>query len=435
MFQTNALPLWGNMDQIDNPPPRPPTEVLGWQPGWMVGDTQTQQAWQSFTKTVPAAAPLAAHGQFLIFWLGNFGAWPFVAAALALALLRALWKRTLRTKHVAACALAFVFVTPLLGLWNGYQSDTWTNFFFPITDTAARNAVAQIVAVAALAGGLALHLRRVRDFGLRWVLLGFAAITILDGLLIMIHGWLPGISQLRVNALPLLAATGTLLALLMQYARRRDPSLRHAAFVLPGLFLFFLCCNVKFAPWAWDNTKIMVWAWLIVLPFLWEHLIARWKCWQRLGVCLLLFFSGFVGLLGGLGGTQQGYAIAHCSTLDAVAAAVREIPITEPFACAPHHQHALLLNGRKVVLGYEGHLTSHGINYRNQSINLDELMNGMDTWRLNAAELNVRYLFYGPLESERWPRSRESWRNSAQVIASGPWGELFDLELPRVPLE
>ncbi len=435
MFQTNALPLWSNMDQIENPPPRPSTEVLGWQPGWMVGDTQTQQAWQTFTKAEPAAAPFAAHGQFLIFWLGNFGAWPFVAAALALALLRALWRRTLHAKHIAACALAFVSVTPLLGWWASYQNDTWTDFFFPIQDAASRNAVAQLIAVAALAGGVALHLRRVRDFGLRWVLLGFAAITVLDGLLIMLQGWLPKAPQLRMNALPLLAATGILLTLLVQYARRRDPSLWHMVFVLPGLFLFFTCCNVKFAPWAWDNTKVMVWAWLIILPFFWEHLIARWKCWQRWGVCVLLFFSGFVGLLGGMDGNQQGYEIARCSTLDAVAAAVRDIPITEPFACAPHYQHALLLNGRKVVLGYEGHLTSHGINYGMTGITLDELMNGVDTWRLAAAELNVRYLFYGPLEIQRWPRSHELWRDSVQVIASGPWGELFDLDLPRIPLD
>lgn len=435
MFQTNALPLWGNMDQIENPPPRPPTKVLGWQPGWMVNDTQTQQAWQSFTKAGPAAAPLQAHGQFLIFWLGNFGAWPFVTAALVLALLRALWRRTLHAKHVWLGALAFVFITPLLGLWTGYQGDTWVNFFHPIKDPITRNTVARIAALAALIGGVMLHFRRARDFGLRWVLLGFAAISILDGLLTMLHGWCPDVALLRVNALPLLAATIALFTLLLQYARRRDPSLWHAVFVLPGLFLFFLCCNVRFAPWAWDNTKVMVWAWLIVLPFLWEHLIARWKCWQRLGVCVLLFFSGFVGLIGGLDRKHQGYAIARCSTLDAVAIAVRDIPITEPFACAPHYQHALLLNGRKVILGYEGHLQSHGINYRITGINLDELMNGIDIWRLNAAELNVRYIFYGPLEIERWPRSRESWRNSAQVIASGPWGELFDLDLPRVPLE
>ena len=435
MFQTNALPVWGNMGQFENPPPRPSSEVLGWQPGWMVNDTQTQQAWQSFVKAMPAAEPIAPHGQFLLFWLGNFGAWPFVAAALALALLRVMWSRALAAKYVWTCALAFVFITPLLGLWTSYQGDTWANFFYPIKDAITRNTVAHIAALAALICSVMLHIRRKRDFGLRWVLLGFAAISILDGLLTMLHDWEQKAPQLRVNSLPLLIATIVLLTLLVQYARRRDASLWRAAFVLPGLFLFFLCCNVKFAPWAWDNTKIMIWAWLIVLPFLWEHLIARWKCWQKWGICVLLFFSGFVGLLGGLGGTQQGYEIARCSTLDAVAAAVRNIPITEPFATAPHYQHPLLLNGRKVILGYEGHLKSHGIIYNNESVNLSELMNGVDIWRLNAAELGVHYLYYGPLEIEKWPRSRETWRNSVQVIASGPWGELFDLDIPRAPLD
>ena len=435
MFQTNALPIWGNMSQLENPPPRPPTEVLGWQPGWMVNDTQSQQVWQSFTNAAPAVKPLAAHGQFLSFWLGNFGAWPFVATALALMLLRHLWNRTLRAKYVWGFALAFLFITPLLGWWTSYQSSTWANFFHPIKDPSSRNTVAHIAALTALVGSVLLHVWRKRDFGLRWVLLGFAAISILDGLLTMLHDWDRKIPLLRANALPLIIATGALITALVQYVRRRDTSLWRTVFVLPGLFLFFLCCNVKFAPWAWDNTKVMVWAWLIVLPFIWEQLIARWKCWQRCAVCALLFFSGFIGLLGGMGGTQQGYEIARCSTLDSVAKAVRDIPITEPFACAPHYQHPLLLNGRKVVLGYEEHLTSHGISFRNQSINLDELMNGVDIWRLNAADLDVHYIYYGPLEIQKWPKSRETWRESLQVIASGTWGELFDLDIPRVPLE
>ena len=61
-------------------------------------------------------------------------------------------------------------------------------------------------------------------------------------------------------------------------------------------------------------------------------------------------------------------------------------------------------------------------------------MRGFPDWRLRAAKLGVRYLFFGPGERETWPASYESWRTGATVIASGEWGELFDLETPPLPV-
>jgi hypothetical protein len=191
---------------------------------------------------------------------------------------------------------------------------------------------------------------------------------------------------------------------------------------------------VKFAPWAWDNTKLMIWAYLIVLPFLWEHVLVRWRFAARVIAVELLFFSGFIGLLGGLDRKHEGYEIARLSELDAVAAAVSHIPITETFAAAPTHNHPLLLAGRKMLLGFPGHLGSHGIRYADQENALDSLMSGSLDWRIAAAKHNIRYLYLGPLEKARWPNSTEPWRNAAEVIASGDWGEILDLEMPVLPV-
>ena len=117
----------------------------------------------------------------------------------------------------------------------------------------------------------------------------------------------------------------------------KTPSLLKAgAFVIPSALIFIFSCSVMLAPWEWDNTKIMIWPYFTVLPFLWEHLIAKWNVWLRGACCFALWFSGFISLLGGIDGSHTGYDLARRSELDAVAAAVRQIPPTALLRGFPH---------------------------------------------------------------------------------------------------
>ena len=205
-----------------------------------------------------------------------------------------------------------------------------------------------------------------------------------------------------------------------------------AEFVFPAVGAFVLCCFVKFAPWEWDNTKIMVWSYLVVLPFLWTHLIARWPKWARALSCCALFFSGFVSTLGGINAEHRGYAIASREELDLVGAAVRALPVTERFAGAPTFNHPLLLCGRKMALGYLGHVSSHGLAWERPAAELEALMMGEESWRENARALGVRYIFWGRCEHEDYPSSKEPWRETAACVALGDWGEIYDLEEGKI---
>ncbi len=433
MFQSNALPMWEDMDSIGNPPPRPSPEVLGWQPGWEVNEPPAAKTWALIAGTT---APFQSHGRFLAYWIGNFGLWPFLAAAASLAIARMLLRRSVPSWHAWLAGFAFAVVTPMLGWAASYQTASLSHLLLG-SDSAgiARQLVPAGLVLAALGGAFALHRAKARDGGLRWVLLGFAALYFIETFFAggrMLGGLVPVLSA---NAIPLILATLVFLGLMICIARRWQQSLWPAAFLFPGLFLFFVCCNVMFAPWAWDNTKVMLWAYLVVVPFVWELVLSRWRAWARAVAVSALFFPGSVILLGGISSSHHGLEIARLSELDAVAGAARGIPITETFAATPIYNHPLLINGRKLALGFTGHLTSHGIHFDRQLDQLDVLMNGDDEWRIAAAKLGVRYLFFGPRERAQWPDSLETWRAGAQVIASGDWGELFDLETPPVPLD
>ncbi len=435
MFKTNAEPRWEDMAQLENPPPRPTVNAIGWQPGWMVNDDKTSDTWKQCAAAVPALSGFPAHGKFLTFWFGNFGVLPLLLVPLLVALLRPIsHPASQRSSHLVAWGIfvGILFITPLLGLWSSYQEKSLGMLLTGGTETLdLRAAVVPLLAVAALAA--AVQLRRIASgsIALPNALAIISGVLFLDSALTGLHALNPRIPLLRANAIPLLLVTVAFCTYLRRVRKSDAGWATH--FGVPGLFLFFVCCNVRFANWDWDNTKLMIWGWVIVLAALWNTVLARWPAPWRALTSTALFFSGFLSLFGGIGSAHHGHAIIHLSTLDAVSLAVRDIPITEAFAAQPIYNHPLLLCGRKVVMGYDGHLASHGILYGEVHDDLDALMRGFPDWRLRAARLGVRYLFFGTGERTTWPESLEPWRTDATVIASGEWGELFDLHTPQLP--
>jgi hypothetical protein len=200
------------------------------------------------------------------------------------------------------------------------------------------------------------------------------------------------------------------------------------AFVVPAAAIFYFALFVKTAPWGWDNTKLIIWAYFICLPFLWRELIAQWPWPVRAGVCLVLFVSGFVSLFGGLAVGTPGFDIADRTELEAVATVARKLPIKERFAAFPTYNHPLLMNGRKVVLGYGGHLWTQGFDYAPIEQQLNALMLGAPDWRERARALHARYLFWGREEKRAYASSSQPWRGKAAVVAKGSWGTIYDLE-------
>ena len=202
------------------------------------------------------------------------------------------------------------------------------------------------------------------------------------------------------------------------------------AFVIPAAGIFLFALFVKTAPWGWDNTKLIIWAYFICLPFLWSELLAKTFWPIRAGVCFCLFFSGFVSLFGGLTVGRPGFDIANRIELEAVATVVRKVPIKERFAAFPTFNHPLLLNGRKVVLGYGGHLWTQGFDYGPIEQQLKRLMLGAPDWQERARELHARYLFWGREEQREYAASSQPWKGKAAVVATGFWGTIYDLERP-----
>jgi hypothetical protein len=199
------------------------------------------------------------------------------------------------------------------------------------------------------------------------------------------------------------------------------------AFVLAAVVIFAFGYFVKTAPWEWDNLKLMVWGYFLILPFLWSDIIGRWAFPERAATCLLLFGSGFVTLLGGLSAGHPGFGLIERARLDHIGTALRPLPVEARFATYPTYNHPILLQGRKVVLGYPGHLWTEGFDYGKANDQLTALMNGAANWRDTAKALGVRYIFWGQDEKTNYQSSSRPWEATAFLVASGDWGAIYDL--------
>lgn len=201
------------------------------------------------------------------------------------------------------------------------------------------------------------------------------------------------------------------------------------AFMLPATLLFVSCTLWSFAKWPWDNTKILIWAWLAVAPALWSNVLRPMPFPSRAIVCFVLFFTGAISLVGGLD-KRHGYDLAKRSVVDATAGGIATLDPSATFACAPEYSHPLILLGRKIAVGYDGHLWSHGIDYADAMKHLERLMDADPGWQDSARALGVDYLYWGRPERQRYPASARSWR-SLPVAARGEGFLIYDLrDLP-----
>jgi hypothetical protein len=198
-----------------------------------------------------------------------------------------------------------------------------------------------------------------------------------------------------------------------------DRDLEARCFAWTASALFAASCLFVFAPWEWDNMKLMLWSWLILAPYLWQKILAPLSLPARAAVCLVLFFSGGVSLIGGLD-ARHGYAIAQRSELDAWRHATADIPPDTRFACVSDYNHPLILLGRKVACGYEGHLWSHGLDYQERIEVLRNSLNGELSWGLSAPFLNVDWV---ALRKEDFPTAKPP----GDFPAAEAYGALYDL--------
>jgi hypothetical protein len=180
----------------------------------------------------------------------------------------------------------------------------------------------------------------------------------------------------------------------------KGPSPRR--FAWPFLILFLVANLFRLSPWIWDNMKFMAPAHAGLASF--AALALAWLWGRgRAGRTAALLAFGTAVLSGALDLSKvafNGEEYRVFSPTDLVfAKRVREAtPGDATLLTAPIHNHPVLLSGRRVFLGYEGHLWSQGLDYAGRKKVAEALFRGGSQATLSPQFVRVDALSVTPAE-------------------------------------
>lgn len=198
-----------------------------------------------------------------------------------------------------------------------------------------------------------------------------------------------------------------LVLLILALLIRKLLAARVREFYLPFLICFVLPNLVLLAPWAWDNIKVLLYWYLASCPLvaaLLARLLSARLITARLTAVLLfitLTLSGAVDVLRALSPVENVVLFGKGE----LAAAEQIRANTPPHALllnAPIHNSVVALTGRQALMGYPGHLWTHGIDYKEREADVLAMYRGDEL----SAELlklhQVNYVVIGPVERSQF---------------------------------
>jgi hypothetical protein len=201
-----------------------------------------------------------------------------------------------------------------------------------------------------------------------------------------------------------LANAGVFIVLLLLALLTKNLSdARQTRFYLPFI-LWFIVPNVwTLAPWTWDNIKVLVYWSLASSPFVAAALAFLFT--QRFviarglaGVLLLaLTLSGGLDVARALSPAEN-VSLFGKDELEVAALLREKTPSRALILHAPIHNSVVALSGRQSVMGYPGHLWTHGIAFEPRQNDVTTIYRGGTQMIEPLARLGVGYVLIGPVE-------------------------------------
>ena len=200
---------------------------------------------------------------------------------------------------------------------------------------------------------------------------------------------------------------------------------RQLIFYLPFVLCFVVPNFLKMAPWIWDNIKVLFYWWLASAPLV-ALLLAR--LWQKGAAFRVLAVLLFVGVT--LSGALDVAAITLRSTKYGIynvegirfADSIREK--TDPRALivhAPVHNDPVFLTGRRSLMGYPGHIWTHGLEFVRREGEIKHIYAGAVDADALLREYDVDYVVVGPLERLVMPVNEPFFKRYTKVMNVGEY--------------
>ena len=173
-------------------------------------------------------------------------------------------------------------------------------------------------------------------------------------------------------------------------------------FCLPFTLCFIIPNVMTLAPWVWDNIKVLFYWWLASAPLVALLLARLWQAGpaqRALSVALLvcLTFAGALDVASIVTGSDAIQVFDH----DGVEFAELIKQQTPPRALvihAPVHNTPVFLTGRRSLMGYPGHIWTHGLEFAKRDAEIRRIYAGAPDAAKLLQDYGVDYAVVGPLE-------------------------------------
>jgi hypothetical protein len=222
-------------------------------------------------------------------------------------------------------------------------------------------------------------------------------------------GWHLGWDHGQTNILWFwLKNTGVLIPLILGAVfwrgRRAPVPAQLVRLYLPFTALFVVPNILRLSPWIWDNIKLLIYWHVASTPLVALVLVHLW----RRGRLYRPVAAGLVVLLTCAGALDVWRVISRASEHDVVTregmafadVVQRAVPSHSLILHAPTYNHPVFLSGRRSLMGYPGHLWSHGIPYQQREADIRQIYSGDVDAALLIKRYGIDYIVLGPHERE-----------------------------------
>jgi hypothetical protein len=173
-------------------------------------------------------------------------------------------------------------------------------------------------------------------------------------------------------------------------------------FYLPFTLCFIVPNLIKMAPWIWDNIKVLYYWWLasaplvaLVLARLWRQGPVRRFVAVFLFVCLTL--AGALDVAG-IALRHVKYGIFDSAGVHFAEIVKEQTPPRSLIVHAPVHNDPVFLTGRRSLMGYPGHIWTHGLEFAEREQEIKRIYAGAPGAEQLIQNYQIEYVVVGPLE-------------------------------------
>ena len=156
------------------------------------------------------------------------------------------------------------------------------------------------------------------------------------------------------------------------------------------------------APWIWDNIKVLFYWWLAASPLV-AILLAR--LWREGGIkkAVAAVLFACVVTAGALDVAAIVLGSSRYQVFDSAGIKFAEVvkQQTAPRSLvmhAPVHNHPVFLTGRRSLMGYPGHIWTHGLEYAQRESEIKRIYAGTAEATALLQKYQIEYVVISPLE-------------------------------------